>query len=153
MFPAKPSDQPDILHIAMPHPRRILLITLTTLLLGLLAGCQKASINTNEAVRAAVLRHLEARGDLGLTDLDIQVISTKFDGDTSEAEVRFLPKGQPPDAGMTMHYILIRDGDVWKVQPKANSGHGMPPPTSPAAPEAPAAEMPPGHPPVNPAQR
>jgi hypothetical protein len=88
-----------------------------------------------------------------LAELDIQVISATFDGDSSEAEVRFLPKGQPPEAGMTMHYNLVRDGDVWKVQPKANSGHGMPPPTSPAAPAAPAAEMPPGHPPVNPAPR
>lgn len=134
----------------MSHPQRIVLILLTSLLLGLLAGCQKASIDTNEAVRAAVLRHVEARGDLGLGDLDIQVISTKFDGDSSEAEVRFLPKGQPPESGMTMHYNLVRDGDIWKVQPKANSGHGMPPPANPGAP---AAEMPPGHPPVAPAPR
>ncbi len=117
-----------------------------------MAGCRKADIDNNEAVRAAVLRHVEARGDLGLADLDIQVVSASFNGDSSEAEVRFLPKGQPPESGMTMRYQLVRDGDVWKVQPKPASGHTMPPPAAsanPATPAAPAPEMPPGHPPVN----
>lgn len=153
----------------MPRPQKIFALLLPAVLLGLLAGCQKASIDNNEAVRAAVLRHVEARGDLGLADLNVQVVGVKFEGDTSEAEVRFLPKGQPPESGMTMHYQLVRDGDVWKVQPKPNSGHEMPPPANPAAPAgamppghppvapaspgAPAAQMPPGHPPVAPAPR
>lgn len=118
-----------------------------------MAGCRKADINNNEAVRAAVLRHVEARGDLGLADLDIQVVSASFNGDSSEAEVRFLPKGQPPESGMTMRYQLVRDGDVWKVQPKPASGHAMPPPATQTTPTAPAPEMPPGHPPVNSAPR
>lgn len=133
----------------MPHPERLLPILLAALLLGLTAGCQKASIDNNEAVRAAVLRHVEARGDLGLADLDIQVVSVKFEGDSSEAEVRFSPKGQPPESGMTMRYQLVREGDAWKVQPRPNAGHAMTPPAGTVAP----AEMPPGHPPVAPKPR
>ncbi|MDZ7636807.1 MAG: hypothetical protein U5J83_00900 [Bryobacterales bacterium] len=56
-----------------------------------------------------MLRHLSARGDLGLGDLEIQVLNTKFEGDRCQAEVQFLPKGQPAEAGMTMQYALARE--------------------------------------------
>lgn len=127
-----------------------------------LAGCQKAQINTNEAVREAVVRHLSARGDLGLGELDIQVENAQFEGDTCRAAVRISPKGQPADMGMTMNYTLEREGDSWKVKPNpAAGGHAMQPPAgSPQEPNAPGAppatpqpspnpgSLPPGHPPV-----
>lgn len=134
----------------MPRAQLLVLFLLPALSLGFLAGCGKAKIDNNEAVRAAILRHLEARGDLGMENLDIQIVSTKFDGDSSEAEVRFQPKGQPPESGMTMRYKLLREGDAWKVQPKPDAGHAMPPASGGIAP---AGAMPPGHPPVNPAPR
>lgn len=134
----------------MPRVFPYVALILPAMLLGFLTGCTKADIQNNEAVRAAILRHLEARGDLGMENLDIQIVSTKFDGDSSEAEVRFQPKGQPPESGMTMHYKLLRDGDTWKVQPRPDAGHAMP--LSPGAPAPPTATpnptMPPGHPPV-----
>lgn len=134
------------------------------LMFGMLTGCQKADINNHEAVMTAVSKHIAARGDLGLGDLDIEVVKAEFDDDSCQAEVRFVPKGQSPDAGMTMHYTLERDGAAWKVKPKQNSGAGMDVPMSPhepstpEAPESPETEpgpqagqsLPPGHPPVAP---
>jgi hypothetical protein len=145
-----------------PIPRYLsLILPLLASLMLILGGCQKANINNNDAVRDAVVRHLSARGDLGLGDLDIQVASTQFEGDTCRAEVQIVPKGQPAEAGMTMSYTLEREGDAWKVKPNpAGAGHGM---QTPAAPEAPpvsggtpvtpapaggAGPLPPGHPPV-----
>lgn len=132
------------------------------LMFGALSGCQKADINNHEAVMAAVSKHIAARGDLGLGDLDIAVVNAEFQDNLCQAEIRFVPKGQSPDAGMTMHYTLERDGAAWKVKPKQNSGAGMPAPGPPqeapgtAAPAPPATtpvpqagqKLPPGHPPV-----
>lgn len=153
----------DIIQEAMrPIPRRLsLILPLVATVMLTLGGCQKADINNNDAVRDAVVRHLSARGDLGLGDLDIQVASAQFEGDTCRAEVQIVPKGQPAEAGMTMSYTLERGGDAWKVKPNpAEAGHGMQAPATPEAtptpgesPATPApaggtGPLPPGHPPV-----
>jgi hypothetical protein len=138
-----------------------LIVPLVATLMFVLGGCQKANINNNDAVRDAVVRHLSARGDLGLGDLDIKVASAQFEGDTCRAEVQIVPKGQPAEAGMTMSYTLEREGDAWKVKPNpSGAGHGMQAPETPEAsptpgetPATPApaggtGPLPPGHPPV-----
>lgn len=113
----------------------------------LTVACQRADINTNEAVRAAVASHIASRGDLSLSELEISVRNTRFDGDRCEAEVLFAPKGQPADSGMTMSYELQRDGDAWKVKPKAPGAHAAPHGEMPPSPTSP---LPAGHPPVAP---
>jgi hypothetical protein len=120
------------------------------LLIGLVlvgASCQRKNINTNDAVRTAVVAHIESRGDLALTDLDITLRNVRFDGDRCQAEVLFAPKGQPAESGMTMSYDLERDGDGWKVKPKAPGAHAAPQGEVPGSSTAP---LPAGHPPVAP---
>lgn len=116
------------------------------LALALLAGCSK-NIQTNEAVRAGVIKHLSKNSGLNLAQMDIEVTSVTFRDNEADAVVGFKPKGAGA-SGMSMRYTLERQGNEWVVKKKADSGmgHGMMPPSS----QPPAAEggLPPGHPPM-----
>ncbi len=118
------------------------------LALALLAGCSK-NIQTNEAVRAGVIKHLSQNSGLNLASMDIEVTSVTFRDHEADAVVGFKPKGAGAMSGMSMRYTLERQGNEWVVKKKADSGmgHGMMPPEG-AAPAQPQGEMPPGHPPV-----
>jgi len=128
---------------------------LCPLALLLLAGCTK-NIQTNDAVKAAVVKHLTQNSGLNLSAMDIEVTAVTFKDNEAEATVGFKPKGGGAASGMSMRYTLEKKGSEWVVKKKADSGmgHGMPMPGGmpSAAPqggaEAPSGAMPPGHPPV-----
>ncbi|MEJ5369111.1 MAG: hypothetical protein WHT08_12370 [Bryobacteraceae bacterium] len=115
--------------------------------LALLAGCSK-NIQTNEAVRAGVIKHLSQNSGLNLAQMDIEVTSVTFRDNEADAVVGFKPKGAAATSGMSMRYTLERQGNEWVVKKKADSGmgHGMMPPPDPAP--AGQGQLPPGHPPV-----
>jgi hypothetical protein len=110
----------------------------------LLLSCAK-DINTKEAVRTAVMKHLSTRGDLNLASMDVNVGSITWRQNEADASVSFRPRGSA-DEGMQMTYVLERKGDEWVVKDKKSM------PTNPhggdAAPVAPSGPLPPGHPPV-----
>jgi len=115
--------------------------------LALLAGCSK-NIQTNEAVRAGVIKHLSQNSGLNLASMDIEVTSVTFRDNEADAVVGFKPKGAGAASGMSMRYTLERQGNEWVVKKKADSGmgHGMMPPQGEAPPQE--GGLPPGHPPV-----
>ncbi len=115
--------------------------------MALLAGCSK-NIQTDEAVRAGVIKHLSQNSGLNLAQMDIEVTSVTFRDNEADAVVGFKPKGAGAASGMSMRYTLERQGNEWVVKKKADSGmgHGMMPPA--AAPAAGGGSLPPGHPPI-----
>lgn len=117
------------------------------LALALLAGCSK-NIQTNEAVRAGVIKHLSQNSGLNLAQMDIEVTSVTFRDNEADAVVGFKPKGAGAASGMSMRYTLEKQGNEWVVKKKADSGmgHGMTPPA--AQPSAGEGGLPPGHPPT-----
>jgi hypothetical protein len=119
-------------------------------LLALLCACNKAP-QTKDAVKQAIIDHLGKGSGLDITLMDVDVVSVSFTGDQAKAMVSFRPKSSP-DQGMQMNYTLESKGNKWIVQKKAGGGAGGPhgdavvtPPVTPSG------DLPPGHPPVNPA--
>lgn len=127
------------------------------LALALLTGCSK-NIQTDEAVRQGVLKHLSKNSNLSLANMDVTVSSVSFKDNEAEATVGFAPKGGGAASGMTMRYTLEKQGAEWVVKKKADSGaagHGqMPGGMAPGGGMPPAGAMPPGggmpadHPPM-----
>ena len=120
------------------------------LTLVLFAACQK-NIQTNDAVRQAVLNHLSQNKGLQIGSMDIEVAGVTFKDNEAEATVSFKPKGGGAGSGMEMRYSLEKKDGAWVVKKKADSGmgHGMAMPGGMPAP-APGgmggAAMPPNHP-------
>lgn len=114
----------------------------------LLSGCQK-NIQTNDAVKQAVMKHLSQNTGLNLASMDVEVTSVTFKDNEADATVGFKPKGGAA-SGMSMRYTLEKKGAEWIVKKKADSGmgggHGMGGAMPPA--EAPAGAMPADHPPI-----
>lgn len=123
------------------------------LALAVLAGCSK-NIQTNEAVKQAVVNHLSQNKGLQIASMDVEVTAVTFKDNLAEATVSFKPKGGAAATGMQMRYTLEKKGDAWVVQKKADSGAGhgatMPGGMGASAPsgEMPTGALPPGHPPA-----
>ncbi len=122
-----------------------------------LAGCQRGGIENKEAVRQGVIDYLAGR-DLNVASMNIEVTSVTFKGDEADATVSFTPRGPAGGGqGMSMRYVLERQGNRWVVKGRGDSGteaHGMG--AEPAAPHGampppsmPPGELPPGHPPMS----
>jgi hypothetical protein len=118
-----------------------------------LAACARKNIENKEAIRQAVIDYLssrQAKTGLDMSTMDVNVTAMAFERDTARATVEFRIKNG--DAGMQMNYSLVRKGDQWVVQPRAENGqgHGVVLPGNDKAP----GELPPGHPsvPVSPKQ-
>lgn len=102
---------------------RISTVFVALVLLFSTAGCKK-NIQTNEAVRDAIVKHLSARTDLSLSTMDVEVSNVTFSENEAVATVAFKPKGGPAEAGMSMRYTLEKKGNEWAVKAKADSGMG-----------------------------
>lgn len=116
----------------------------------LLFACSK-NIQTDEAVKQGIIKHLSQNTGLQLASMDITVSGVTFKDNTADATVSFKPKGADSSAGMQMRYSLERQGSEWVVKKKADSGHGATMPgMSPggAMPPTAAGEIPPNHPPM-----
>ncbi len=117
----------------------------------LLTGCSKAP-ETSEAVKKGIITDLAKKVDVN--NMDVQVTSIAFHGDTADAMVNFAPKGQP-NAGMQMRYTMEKKEDGWHIAARKGNvaAHGGATASGvPAVPGGAAAggEMPAGHPPVDP---
>jgi len=133
--------------------------------MALLCACKK-NIDNNDAVKQGVTAYLAKRSDL--LAMDVNVTSVAYHGDEATATVRFQAKGNSnPNAGMSMQYVLQRQGNQWVVKGRAGgeAHSGMPQgaPGGSAAPGAnggslgamptlpngqPSGALPPGHPPI-----
>ena len=125
-----------------------MLRTLFSLLsaLGLLScGSSSSNLNSKDAVRQAVMKHLSSRKglDLNMSAMDLEVGDVSFRANEADATVSFRVKGSQASA-MTMKYLLVREGGEWKVKPKAEADGAPGNPHGVAAP----GELPPGHPPA-----
>jgi hypothetical protein len=117
------------------------------LLLCALSGCNSAS-QSQEAIRQAVIDSVASKVNVGAMDVDVTSIS--FKGAEADATVSFRPKGSK-SGGMEMRYTLEQKSGKWVVKDKAQEGgapHGAMPNGAMAGPGG--AEMPPGHPSVDP---
>lgn len=125
---------------------------LLALALAFLAGCTK-NIQTNEAVRQGIIKHLSQNTGLNLASMDIEVTSVTFRDNEADAVVGFKPKGAGAMSGMSMRYTLERKGNEWVVKKKMDSGmgHGLMPSEGAARPEE--GGLPAGHPPIGGAER
>lgn len=88
-----------------------------------LTACQK-NIQTNEAVRDGVIKHLSQNKNLSISSMDVEVASVTFKDNEAEAAVSFKPKGGDASSSMTMRYTLEKKGGEWVVKKKADSGMG-----------------------------
>ncbi len=117
------------------------------LLLLWLSGCAR-DINNKEALRSAVLEHLQARQkEIGLSmdSFDVEIGSMSFQKDQATATVSFKPKAG--GEGMQQPYAFERKGDKWAVRSRMETGpggHGTGQPLPPSE----GTTLPPGHPPT-----
>lgn len=128
------------------------------MLLLCLVGCNKAGIDTKEAVRQGVIDYLAGRQNLNVGSMKVEVTAVTFKENEADATVAVLPKGPGGSQPMTFSYTLERKGNRWVVKPKAagqnphgampmgESPHGAMPPAGGENPGSGA--MPPGHPAV-----
>jgi len=102
------------------HPGLLLLNVACALVLG---GCAK-NIDNKEAVQDGVRKGVATRG-IDPNQMDVNVTSVQFHGNTADATVQFAPKGQPA-GGLSVNYQLERVKDEWVVKgrsPMNTLGH------------------------------
>jgi hypothetical protein len=130
------------------------------------AACNRAPKN-EEAIRQAVIEHLQKNTGLDLNAMTVEVTKVEFRGNEADATIAFKPKNMP-EGGMSMNYSFETQDGRWQVKKRADSGGmggnphtGQPaagsagqqlpaghPPTSGTAAEGAKGQLPPGHPPV-----
>jgi hypothetical protein len=94
-------------------------VCLAVLVLGLsfLCGCTKAR-SDEEAIRAAIAKHLTERGGLNMAAMDMNLKQVTITGNKAQAQVEFRLKQS--GGGMLVAYTLERVQGSWVV------GHGRP---------------------------
>lgn len=120
---------------------------ISLLAIGLALGGCKKNIQTNDAVKQAILNHLSNNKGLNVASMDIDIQQVTFRENEADVLVGFAPKGQGAENGMRMNYTLERKGNEWVVKSKADSG-GMGAHGEGAMPPAQGGALPPGHPPT-----
>jgi hypothetical protein len=102
---------------------------------ALLSGCKK-NIDNNDAVKQGINTYLSKRSDL--LSMDVNVTSVAYRDNEATATVRFQAKNNSsPNAGMTMEYVLERNGNNWVVKGRAGGdAHTGMPQGAPGAPGA-----------------
>jgi hypothetical protein len=119
-------------------------IAVLALLCCALTGCNRAGQN-KEAIRQSVMDYVSGKVNIGAMDVD--VTSVTFKGDEADATVAFRAKGSPAGSGLEMRYTLEQKSGKWVVKDKAEAS-GAPHGAMPNA--GGGAEMPPGHPSMEP---
>ena len=102
---------------------------------------RRTATDSEAAVRQALERYLASRPNLKPGGMDMQVTGILFRGQEAEADVTFRAKDNA-QATMSIKYMLKRGEAGWEVGAPA-AGHGGSLTSGP-----PAADLPPGHPPV-----
>jgi len=111
--------------------RRHLAALIAILILLWAVACKKP-VGENEAIRAAVQKHLAARGTLDLSAMEIDVKQVSIDRDHAIAQVEF--RAKQGGGSMQMAYTLDRQGDGWAVRAGTPSAGNIGHPTSGEAP-------------------
>jgi hypothetical protein len=117
--------------------------------LALVAGCKKQA-NDQDAIRAAIDKHLSEQAGLDLSAMDRTVKQVTVNGDHADAQMEFRVKGG--GAGMVVAYSMEKQGGDWKVLRAQPMGGAQAHPGSESPSGAPGSgknAMPQGHPPVN----
>jgi hypothetical protein len=87
-------------------------------------GCKKHQ-NDNDAIRAGIMQHLTAVGNLNISAMEMDIRSVAITGNQAHAEVEFRPKsGAAPGMGMQVAYNLEKRDGGWVVL-KTQSAGGM----------------------------
>jgi hypothetical protein len=108
-------------------------------------ACARAPKN-EEAIRQAVVEHLQKNTGLDMNAMTVEVTKVEFRGNEADATVAFKPKNMP-EGGMSMNYSLETQDGKWQVKKRAAGGTGANPHGGPgAAPDA--GQLPAGHPPT-----
>jgi hypothetical protein len=110
------------------------------------AACSRAPKN-EEAIRQAVVEHLQKNTGLDLSAMTVEVTKVDFRGKEADATIAFKPKNMP-EGGMSMNYTLESDSGRWQVKKRAASGADAANPHGAAPDPAAATQLPPGHPPT-----
>ena len=86
------------------------------------SGCQKKA-SDDDAIRAAINKHLLSIGTLNLQAMDMDVTQTTVQDDHATAQVTFRPKtGAPTGAAMQVSYQLEKRDGNWSVLKTAAAG-------------------------------
>jgi len=138
-------------------------------------GCRKKQDQT-EAIRAGILKHLGSVNSLNVSAMEMTVTNVNIRGKQATATAEFRVKsGSPAGAAMQVSYVLEKQNDEWVVVKKETVGGDISHPATdgntrmqtapqgttqdmpnfqdvlhPGSPNT-TGELPPGHPPVNPA--
>jgi hypothetical protein len=111
----------------------------------LLTACGQ-NIKSKENVQEAILNRLKTKSGLDLQTLDVTTTAVSFDKNMAYATVSFHPKGDSRlNSGMVITYTLENRGGKWAVVKVGDSHERGLPGQVPNS----AAELPPGHPPVD----
>lgn len=108
------------------------------------AGCQREG--DSAAIQQAIEKHLTSRPGLASENLILEMQEVQVEGDAAEAEVVFHSRSDP-DARMSYHYELRKEGGEWNVASGRPSTEGTPHPSTEGGAE-PEGSLPEGHPPV-----
>jgi len=90
-----------------------------------LAGCHHENAS-KDAVRQAVIDYVGGHG-LNVSAMNVEVTAVNFSGDRGEANVSFAARTGPGGPGMSMTYLLERQGAKWVVtgrKQSAGAPHG-----------------------------
>lgn len=115
-------------------------------LLLLTGGC-KSKMDSKEAIRDAVVKHIAGVSGLNVNNMNIVVTQATVNGDRAQASVEIRAKNAEPNSPpMQLSYDLQKQGEEWVVL-KGQSTGGMQHPAPGQMP--PSGALPPGHPAVN----
>jgi hypothetical protein len=87
------------------------------------SGCSRFAGRSRSAVRAAIEQHLREQPGLQMQNMTTEVRDVRFNGDTADAQVRFVSK-ESPDAFVVIRYQLRRNGGQWQVQSTSRENMG-----------------------------
>ncbi|HMI52144.1 MAG TPA: hypothetical protein VK525_11565 [Candidatus Saccharimonadales bacterium] len=111
------------------------------------ASCRKQT-NQNDAIRAAIVKHLSTVNGLNLDAMDMNIANVAITGEKARAQVEFHLKGNPSsDASMKISYDLEKRGAMWVVvrKPVPDGSRDNPAPgTAPPAVHPSIPDSPPG---------
>ena len=106
------------------YNQTVKLLSLLVAIAVFVVGCGR-DINNKDAVRKGVVDYLNKRSGqtgLDLNNMNLEVTSVSFQKNEAHATVSFKPKGTEASSGMSMNYVLERQGDQWVVKGRQESG-------------------------------
>jgi len=79
------------------------------------SGCSRFTGRSRSAVREAIQEHLREQPGLQMQNMSMEVNDVRFQGDTADAQVKFVSR-ESPQAFVVIRYQLRKQGGKWQVQ-------------------------------------